>query len=249
MSTPRFDPVDQSSPLPFYRQVSQSVFDRIHAGEWAWGERLPSESELCEAYQVSRITIRQALALLVQDGLVVRSRGKGTFVRGPFLTAAPRSVSSFTAELRDLGMKAGSRILKVQTATAREEVAAEMGLAVGRPVVRIRRLRTADGRPIGIQDTLLVADRFPGIASKLTDESSLYSILRDVYGVIPTHAVEVFRSTGIRKADAAVIECDPGQPAFEVTRLSYDDSGIFERTHSVLHGDRYQIRIALTNRE
>lgn len=106
-----FKRVDVSSPIPYYLQISESLRARIQAGEWPRGSQIPTEAELCQAYDVSRITIRQALALLVRDGLLVRGRGKGTFVREPNLTAAPRTVSSFTTELRELGMKAGARIL------------------------------------------------------------------------------------------------------------------------------------------
>lgn len=239
--------VDPSSPIPLYLQISDFLRERIRTGEWPRGSQIPTEAELCDAYEVSRITVRQALALLSRDGLVVRGRGRGTFVREPSLTAAPRTVSSFSTELRDLGMKPGSRILETGTVSASVELAAEMDIEVGRELTSLRRLRLADDQPIGIQHTVVVASRFPDILSVLSDGSSLYEVMKDYYGVVATDATEVFRAAGVSKADAQLLNCKPGQPAFEVTRVTFDQSGVFERTFSVLHGDRYQIRFALHN--
>lgn len=242
-----FKRVDVSSSIAYYRQISEYMRARIDAGEWPRGSQIPTEAELCEAYDVSRITIRQSLALLVRDGLLVRRRGKGTFVCEPNLTAAPRTVSSFSAELRDLGMKPGARILESGFVSAAPEIAAEMELEVGAALIGIRRLRTADDRPIGIQDTLLAASRFEGLLNVLGESTSLYEVLKDYYGVIATGAAEVFKATAVGRNDADLLKCKVGQPAFEVTRLTFDEYGIFERTLSVLHGERYQIRIALQN--
>jgi GntR family transcriptional regulator len=239
--------VNIGSPVPYYAQICEFLRERITGGEWPRGARIPTEAELCEAYAVSRITVRQALALLVRDGLLVRGRGRGTFVNEPSLMAAPRSVSSFSTELRDLGMRPGSRILRSEIVPAAPEVAAEMSVEIGSDLISIRRLRTADDRPIGIQDTLLVASRFEGLLDVLTDGSSLYAVINEYYGVVATGATEVFKAAGVHRGDAELLDCRPGQPAFEVTRMTFDERGIFERTLSVLHGDRYQVRIALQN--
>lgn len=242
-----FKRVDITSPVPYYLQICESMRARILAGEWPRGGQIPTEAELCEAYDVSRVTVRQALALLVRDGLLVRGRGRGTFVKEPNLTAAPRSVSSFSTELRDLGMRPGSRILHADVTSAAPEIAAEMDIEVGSELITLRRLRTADERPIGVQNTLLVASRFEGLLDVLKDSASLYEVMRDYYGVVASGATEVFKATTVDRGDAELLDCEPGQPAFEVTRVTFDERGVFERTFSILHGDRYQVRIALQN--
>jgi DNA-binding GntR family transcriptional regulator len=242
-----FRRIDLSSPIPLYIQLSGSFRERITSGEWSRGVQIPTEAELCESYDVSRTTVRQALALLERDGLLMRGRGKGTFVRGPSLTVAPRSVSSFSAELRDLGMTPGSRILATSVVAASADVAAEFDIAVGTELISLRRLRTADDRPIGIQHTMLLAERFSGLPGLLADDSSLYQVLQDYYGVAASGATEVFKVTAVSHEDAKLLDCEPGQPAFQVVRVTFDDNGVYERTFSILHGDRYQIRIALHN--
>lgn len=245
--TNSYQRVDAASPIPMYLQMSDILRGRITDGEWQHGARIPTEAQLCDYYGVSRITVRQAVALLVRDGLLVRARGRGTFVREPNLTAVPRSVSSFSTELAAYGMKPGSRILATTTAAASDRDAAEMNVVAGTALISLRRLRTADGRPIGIQQTLLIAARVEGLIDVLSDDMSLYEVLRNFYGIIPSGATEVFRAVAIDRDDAKVLECKIGQPGFHVTRVTFDSKGVFERTTSVLHGDRYQIKIALQN--
>jgi len=239
--------VDNTSAMPLYAQVSALLRERIARSEWPTDEQIPSETELCQAYLVSRTTIRQALALLVRDGLIVRGRGKGTFVRDARLTAAPRSVSSFSTEITELGMKPGSRIINIRSIPASPDIAAEMDLAGGAQLLRVRRLRTADDKPIGIQTALLVVSRFQGLKSLLTDGVSLYEVIKENFGVIPSGATEIFKVSGVSRGDSELLECEPGLHAFNVTRVAYDAHGIFEHTTSILRGDRYQIRIALQN--
>jgi GntR family transcriptional regulator len=239
--------IDTSSALPYYAQLYAILKARITGGEWPAGHRLPSEPELCELYDVSRITVRQALALLVRDGNITRGRGKGTFVRDTRLTAAPRTVSSFSSELHDLGMKPGSRILDVRRSAATADLAEKMGLEPGAALVAVRRLRLADDRPIGIQTATLPAARFPGLEGLLGDDVSLYTILREYFGVVGTGATEVFKGSTVGRASAGLLECTPSTPAFDVTRISFDNEGVYEHTASLLRGDRYEIRIALTS--
>jgi len=239
--------IDTSSALPYYAQLYAILKARITGGEWPAGHRLPSEPELGELYDVSRITVRQALALLARDGHITRGRGRGTFVRDTRLTAAARTVSSFSSELHDLGMKPGSRILEIRRTVASAALAEEMGLESDAPVVSIRRLRLADDRPIGIQTATLPAARFPGLEGLLGDDVSLYAILRDYFGVVGTGATEIFKASTVGRAAAALLECPPSTPAFDVSRTSFDNEGVYEHTASLLRGDRYQIRIALSS--
>jgi GntR family transcriptional regulator len=239
--------IDTSSALPYYAQLYAILKARITGGEWPAGHRLPSESDLCDLYDVSRITVRQALAQLQREGSITRGRGRGTFVRDTRLTTAPRTVSSFSSELNDLGMKAGSRILDVRRTKANDALAEALHVELGDAVVSVRRLRLADGRPIGIQTATLTAARFPGLEDLLGDDVSLYAVLRDYFGVVGTGATEVFKASTVGRAGAALLECRPSTPAFDVTRISFDNEGVYEHTTSLLRGDRYEIRIALSS--
>ncbi|WP_220183179.1 GntR family transcriptional regulator [Sphaerisporangium album] len=239
-------PLDPTSGVPLYLQVERSLRLRIDAGEWRPGEKLPTEGELGKAYGVSRVTVRQALARLVDRGALVREQGRGTFVRDTSLTAGARGVTSFSAELQVLGHTSGARVLEQVVVTAAEaDLPPEMGLAPRDPLLRLRRLRTDGSRPVGVQTALLPITRFPGLADLDFADRSLYETLRSVFGVVPREAVETFTVGGVLDEDAPTLGVAPGAHAFYVERLTFDAAGPFEYVRSVMRGDRYRVRLAL----
>lgn len=239
---------DSTSGVPLYLQVEQSVQDRIMSGEWTPRQPLPSEDQLCEEYGVSRITLRRALSRLTDRGLIVRERGRGTFVRDIELEASERGVRSFTSELRDLGMRPSSRLLEVAEVEPSRQIATALELEPGDKVLRVHRVRLGDGQPIGVQTTSLACARFPGIAELDLEGRSVYEVLSAHYGVTPIEAVETFTVGGVTAEDAPLLDVSAGQHAFYVERVTYDTRGPFEYVFSVMRGDRYRVRHAVRNK-
>ncbi|MER7504130.1 GntR family transcriptional regulator [Nonomuraea pusilla] len=240
--------LDPTSGVPLYLQVERSLRHRIDTGEWVAGAQLPSEEELGRHYEVSRVTIRQAVARLVDRGLLVREQGRGTFVRDTSLTAGARGVTSFTTELAELGHASGAKVLEQTVVTAAEcDLPPEMGLRPGDRLLRLRRLRTDSARPVGVQTALLPLDRFPGLDGLDFGDRSLYTTLRERYGLVPREAIETFTVGGVLDEDASTLGVAPGAHAFYVERLTFDAHGPFEYVRSVMRGDRYQVRLALRN--
>ncbi|GAA3471245.1 GntR family transcriptional regulator [Nonomuraea roseola] len=238
--------LDPTSGVPLYLQVERSLRHRIDAEEWLPGAQLPTEDELGKAYGVSRVTIRQALARLVDRGVLVREQGRGTFVRDTSLTAGARGVTSFTAELAGLGHPSGARVLEQSVLPAADcDLPKEMGLGPGDLLLRLRRLRTDTARPVGVQTALLPLERFPGLDRLDFTDRSLYQTLRETYGLVPREAIETFTVGGVLDEDAPTLGVAPGAHAFYVERLTFDAHGPFEYVRSVMRGDRYQIRLAL----
>lgn len=239
--------LDRSRPEPLYHQLETNLRERILAGEWTPGEQIPTEEQLGEMYGVSRITIRQAVRNLVDTGYLERGQGRGTFVREPVLVAGERGLRSFSEEMRALDLEPGAHMLEVGTVPAGGGVAEHLGLEGGDLVHRVRRLRTGDGKPIGLQSAHLPAGRFPGLDDRLAAGTSLYQLLRTGYGVVPDHARETFSVVRIPEEDAPLLGVEPGEPAFHVERVAYDASGPFEYTVSIMRGDRYRIQWVLRN--
>lgn len=237
--------VSRSSPLPLYHQVEVDMRQRIESGEWRRGEQIPTEAELCTIYGASRITIREAVRRLTEDGLLVRRRGSGTFVREARITAGARGLTSFTEEMAALGLRGESRVLSVAVQASSAPVSDRLGLSAGAEVVTIRRLRLVDGTPMGIQCAYLPAERFPGLDAIDLGVGSLYTVLADRYGVAPVEAEETFEVAPIRAADARLLQVAAGACAFRVERVTYDERGAFEFVTSIMRGDRYQVRIGL----
>jgi GntR family transcriptional regulator len=242
---PRYRRVSRSSPLPLYHQVELDMRNRIHSGGWQRGEQIPTEAELCTFYGASRVTIREAIARLAADGLLVRRRGLGTFVSEPGITAGAHGLTSFTQEMAELGLEVGSRTLQVAVVPCPAMLAARLQIAEGADVITIKRLRLGDGTPLGIQTARLPAARFPGLELLDLSGRSLYATLADQYGTAPLEADETFEVVSIRDEDARLLEVPTGSCGFHVERLTFDSIGAFEVTTSIMRGDRYRIRLGL----
>lgn len=236
--------VSRSSPLPLYYQVKTDIRQRIERREWAAGHRIPSEAELCERYGASRITIRRAIGDLAAEGRLQRISGRGTYVREPPITAGPRGLTSFTEEMGGLGLQAGAQVLGCEVRPAPAAVAELLAIDALAPVVVITRLRTGDGRPIGIQTARLPAQRFPGLERADLGDYSLYAYLEQHYGFRPGAAEETFDVKAIRRHEAELLEVRPGTCGFFVQRLTRDADGRpAEYVTAVMRGDRYRIRM------
>lgn len=238
--------IDPNSPTPLYAQVEEVLKERLRS-EWGPGEQIPSEAQLCKQYQISRITLRHAIARLVNQGLVERGRGRGTFVRDTHLTAEVRLVSSFTDEISNLGMKPGSTVVTVEKIPADFEQSEIFGIPEGNELIRIVRIRTGDGIPIGLQETILVAAMFPDLEKYLIDNTSLYSILTSRYGLRAAEAAETYSVGLLEKENAHLLESKPDVPVFKIARVTSTATEAFELTSSVMLGDKYRIRLGLRN--
>ena len=231
---------------PLYYVVASDLRNKISEGVWPPESRLPNETELCRRYGVSRITIRHAVSILVNEGLVLRTQGSGTFVRSATITAGSRGLSSFSEEMSVLGVKSGGKVLSQTVVHASLETAAALAVTEGAPLLELRRLRTGDGEPIGIQTAYLPLERFPGLGDEDLENVSLYSMLQVNYGVALLEAIETFRIGKTGAAEARLLGVTPQSPAFLVERRTFDRQGPFEYVVSLMRPDRYQVRLRLT---
>ena len=129
---------------PLYKQLMQKIRSDIAAGVYPVHSRIPSEQELCDTYQVSRVTVRKALAELTQEGLLKRRQGKGTFVEIPRLCKDLKDVNSFHDACRMMGCVPGTRVLHAQLVHAEEEDVRDLMVEENDTVVELVRLRLAD---------------------------------------------------------------------------------------------------------
>lgn len=138
----------KSGPMPLYAQVEAELSASIADGTLEPGTQLPPEDALTKRFGVSRTTIRQTVQNLARRGLVEIRRGKGTFVTEPKITQDLTELSGFVEDMEALGRLASARVLSQETVPAGKEVAQRLGLAPNARVVRIRRVRLADGAPL-----------------------------------------------------------------------------------------------------
>src|SRR5580700_2490955 len=144
---------DASTGVALWRQVADGID--------ATGEKLPGETEIAETYRVNRHTVRRALATLAERGLVRAERGSGTYVEAPRLAYPLRSRTRFSEIVGAGGREPRGQMISANEEPATRELARQLGLKTGAPLIRIETLRLADRAPICVSTTWLSADRFP----------------------------------------------------------------------------------------
>lgn len=205
---------------------------------------LPTERELAAAYGVSRATVRQALDWLQDGGVVYRVQGAGTFVAGPLISKT-LSLTSFTEDMTARGLRPASRLIAADELPAGAMVGDDLGIEPHEPVIRLSRVRLADGVPICLETVHLPAARVRGLLDHdLT--GSLYEILAGVYHLKVMRAEQVVQAIVLDHGEAALLGTPAGSPALRVRRIGLDDRDRpLECTTTVYRGDRYDLRFAV----
>jgi GntR family transcriptional regulator len=224
---------------PLHSIIASRAERRIRSGAWAAGTRLPPERDLCELLDVSRTTLRLALAELEQRGLISRHQGRGTFVTRPRVDAAVSGHFTISAALRARGLTLTTRVLSVAVVEAGRSTAHDLGILPGNPVVHLERVRSLDAEPLLLETTELPAARFPGLETADFAERSLYDVLREDHGSAVQTATESLEPLILTTRESTLLEVPRHAPAMLIRRLSTDQTGaIVELSHLLLRGDR-----------
>jgi GntR family transcriptional regulator len=211
-------PLESRSPLPLYYQLERALRERIRRGELRRGTPIPGEMELAEEFGVSRGTIRQALDRLVRAGLIVRERGRGSFVAGAPIEYPMGRFYSFAHEMAERGIAESSKVLAQAQARAPGSVARALGLGAGRAAVRIVRLRFAGEDPLLLETSYLPKDLGASLLRADLTHGSIYDVLeRD--GVRVTGMTEQVRPVVLGARHASTLRVPEGSPAFAVERV------------------------------
>ncbi len=238
----------RDAPVPLYYQLKTALLEDIEAGRWRPGDRLPTEDALITRFRVSKITVRQALRDLAQMGYIRREQGRGTFVQGPPLEEGPRELTSFTSEMRGHGLAATSRVLEQGVIPGAGQIAARLDAEDGAPLFRLRRLRLAEGEPMGLQTAYLPIHLVPGIERLSFSDASLYEVLASRYGLYPAVARESHQAVPVPEDAAIHLRVPAGSPALSAERLTrLPDGRPLEFVHSIMRGDRYKIVLDLAH--
>jgi DNA-binding GntR family transcriptional regulator len=238
--------LDRSSAVPLYFQIAQLLQADIDSSAIPAGSRLENEVELSERLGVSRPTIRQAIRVLVDQGLLVRRRGIGTIVVRRFVKR-PIALTSLYDDLSAAGRMPATRVLSMKVRPCPDEVAGRLSLTLDTPVVIIERLRFADGEPIALMHNYLPSD----LLSLDTDElasSGLYELLR-ARGISPVVAEQSIGSRVATAREAKLLEVPARSAVLTMTRVAFADSGRpIEYGSHLYPGSRYILHMSLVSR-
>jgi GntR family transcriptional regulator len=212
---------------PSHARISAWLLSRIVAGKLRSDDKLPPEEGLAAALGVSRMTLRQALGSLEQQGWIERRRGRsgGNFIREPRIAVDLTGLPGFTEQMRRANVRAGARVVRARLLDADADVAEGLEVPRGQQVIEIVRVRSARRQPLALEETYLPAHLFPNLLHhKLT--GSLYELMRSGYDLAPAHAVEWLEPEISTAEHASLLEVEPGTALMLVTRKASTSAGI-----------------------
>jgi GntR family transcriptional regulator len=231
---------------PLYHQIRDLLLDEIQNGGFSPGERIPSEADLEAKYKVSRITVRQAIQSLVQEGLLYRQQGRGTFVARPKVRHSLNTLTSFSRQMLDRGMTPSTKLIESEIVAARGLVQEALAVPDGTLVTKLRRLRLADEEVMGIQTAYIPVSLCPELADLIGDNISLYDLLRRKYDLRPVRAIENYTAVLLEPYEARLLDQKQRQPALAAERITYlADNRALEYVTSILRADRYTLTVEL----
>ncbi|SAL13813.1 GntR family transcriptional regulator [Caballeronia humi] len=226
---------DAQNSTPLYLQLAARLATAIHAGAWSAGEALPSERSLSEGVGVSRITARNAIALLVEQGLIRRVRGAGSFIT-PRVEDPLSRLTGFTKKMEQRGFKPDSVWLAREVRTASRDEMVQLGLSPGAGVASLRRLRRADGIVMAVEHSTLPASVVP---QPLAIGASLYRYLEE-RGTSVVRALQHFRAVNAGAEIARLMGIAPRAALLVITRIGYSsDQRAIELTDTYCRDDYY----------
>lgn len=232
--------LDRSSSVPCYVQILQRLRTEVLA--LPPGSLVASERDLAERFDVSRMTAREAVRVLRQEGLLYHERGRGMFVARHKLDLHERpGLAGFSAEMRQRGLSPRSRLLTFDRIQARGDIASRLRVAAGEPVYRIERLRLSDDEPMVHECTHVAVATCPGLYRYDLSHDALYRILREDFRLELVRAVEDIEAASAGRTMAKLFRTSPTDPVLSIRRLVFDASGApIESTRSIYRADCYR---------
>jgi GntR family transcriptional regulator len=228
--------------VPRYQQIADTLRDRIRRGDLAPGARLDTQRALARRFEVTLMTLRQALEVLEREQLIERRHGLGTFVATPSIDYNILQLRRLAADLSAQGEDVATRVLGARFVPAERTAATLLRVPPRARLLQLERLRLVAGRPMSLQRSLLPARIGEEVAKADLGVTPLHEVLEFKLGITIARATESVSAVRLSARAARELGCRPGVAAFESERVSYDTSGepvVFD--HVLIPGDRFRI--------
>ena len=235
---------------PLYAVLEAQIAAGIAAGEFQIGSQLPTEEQLIQRFAVSRTTVRKAIQNLSDRGLIEIRRGTGTFVTQPRITQDLTELTGFVEDMDALGHAATARLIDRTVVAADADVAQHLALAVGSRVMRIRRVRLANGVGMSFDETYLPLEIGEKIVTHDLEAEPIFALLEQRYNIPLVEAEYKLEAVSADADVAAALGVNTGSAIFLIERTSYsvgDRPVDYEKLH--YRGDLIRFRTRLTRRK
>lgn len=231
--------------VPLYVQIRRALRQDMLNNVLEPGQRLPSEDELAVKFGVSRMTVRQGISELVEEGLLYRRHGVGTFVAYPHLERDHTHLTSFYESAQQEGLEMSVRVLALEVLPAKPRIAQQLALEDGELVIRVKTLRILDRTPVTLHDAYIPYALIPELLTENLATSHIWDIL-EAHGLRVKRAIQSMEAREADEDISCLLEIDEGAPVLFKERTVYLDNGKpVEFTYCYNRGDRYRLTISL----
>jgi GntR family transcriptional regulator len=242
--------LDRSSFIPIYIQLRDTLKQLINAGHYQPGDRIPSENELSAVFEISRMTVRQAIQELLREGIVTIRRGEGTFVNNVPHTQMLLKLEGFSSEMAKLGYRNHSRVLDIQKIASYDSYElAYSGLSKppGEPLVRIRRVRFVEDTPFAVESSFLSYRTGSGLLQHMAEDMSIYSYIENDLHIRLSRADHVIQPGLADPETAELLAIAPDSPILKIrgTTFSMNNRPV-EYLDGIYRGDQYELKVVIT---
>lgn len=238
--------VNKKSSIPIYYQLKEIILEMIDNEDVKPGDLIPTERELCEFHDISRMTVRMAIMELVNEGILYREQGKGTYVAHQKPKRELTKLTSFSEEMVKLGHKVETEVLSFDKLESTKKLAKNFNIREGEELIEIIRLRIIDDEPYAIETVWLRASQYPDLSEEKLKNRSLYDVLANDYGREPDHAKQTIEPVHLNDYEKSLFKItgDSLGLLFHQTTYTKNDD-ILEFTRSVYRIDKHKFEINL----
>jgi GntR family transcriptional regulator len=232
--------INKNSPVPIYHQLEEYIKQQIETGILKEEAVIPSEREYAERFQISRMTVRQAINNLVSEGYLKRQKGRGTFVNKKKVEQELQGMTSFTEDMLSRGMNPSSTLLSFKIIPADKNTASDLKIEENDSIYKIKRIRLADGAPMALEMAYIPVQIVPGLTEE-NSNLSLYQYIEEHLSLSISEANQEIEASVADSHDAENLGINIGDPTLLIKRISYLTDGIpFELVKSTFRADRYR---------
>ncbi|WP_285766113.1 GntR family transcriptional regulator [Peribacillus sp. SI8-4] len=236
--------IHKNSPLPIYHQLAEAIKKEIQTRQLLPGEMIPSEREYTEKYEISRMTVRQAVTNLVNEGYLYRQRGIGTFVAHQKIEHPLQGLTGFSEDMQSRGHEPGTRVVSLAKVEADLELSAKLEVKAGTPILELKRIRLADALPMAYETVYLSKVLSPGRVTEEMALTSIYGFLEKTFGLKIKNGSQSIEASIAQKLEADMLGIAEGEPVLRIERISrLDNNKPFEVANSVYRADRYKLTV------
>ena len=232
--------IDRGSPVPLYHQIGEAILDTISRADLNPKTQIPSEEQLGKIFNVSKMTVRQALAKLVSDGILERRQGAGTFVSEEKIERGGTKLFSLYEDIKNKNLAPTTQVLEKKVTRPNKHVTQKLRLGEGDRIFKITRLRLADKTPLTINVAYIPEKSCPDLLEEDLTQGSLFRLLEEKYRIVVKYAVQNIQAVKANAYEASLLRITEGDPLLYMQRRMFNQDDLPVAYYvNFLRGDKY----------